>query len=121
MTTQATHTKGPWHTGQGNGEGSIFCECGRMRLESGGTTHYPVCHISRGWDEGEDAANASLIAAAPEMLQALKNAREWLDELAGLVQSGMFDAAEDWAGANAVSVDSTLAEAIAKAEGRAGE
>jgi hypothetical protein len=71
MTTQAKHTKGPWHTGQGNGEGSIFCESGRMRLESGGTTLYPVCAISRGWDEGEDEANAHLIAAAPDLLEAL--------------------------------------------------
>ena len=69
--------------------------------------------------EGITESARRLIAAAPDLLQALKNAREWLDELAGLVQSGMFDAAEDWAGANAVSVDSTLAEAIAKAEGRA--
>ena len=72
MTTQATHTRGPWHTGQGNGEGSIFCESGRTRLESGGTTLYPVCDISRGWDEGEDEANARLIAAAPDLLEALR-------------------------------------------------
>jgi hypothetical protein len=81
MTTQATHTKGPWHTGQGNGEGSIFCESGRMRLESGGTTLYPVCAISRGWDEGEDEANARLIAAAPDLLEACKELVKHLDSL----------------------------------------
>jgi len=92
-----------------------------MRLEHGATTLYPVCKVASGWAEEEDEANARLIAAAPEMLEALKSAREWLDELAGLVQSGAFDAAEDWTGANAVLVDSTLAEAIAKAEGSAAQ
>jgi hypothetical protein len=46
-----------------------------MRLESGGTTLYPVCTIVRGWDEAEDQANARLIAAAPCMLLALTIAR----------------------------------------------
>jgi hypothetical protein len=69
MTKQ--HTATPWHVGAGNGEGAIFAESGRMRLESGGTTLYPVCTIVRGWDEAEDAANARLIAAAPAMLEAL--------------------------------------------------
>jgi hypothetical protein len=73
MTKQ--HTATPWHVGAGNGEGAIFAESGRMRLESGGTTLYPVCTIVRGWDEAEDAANARLIAAAPCMLLALTIAR----------------------------------------------
>ena len=111
----ATHTPGPWEMGRHATPEScpqfgVYAENGNGRdlahVVSAGTTRH-----------AETEANARLIAAAPEMLQALKNAREWLDELAGLVQSGTFDAAEDWAGANAVSVDSTLAEAIAKAEG----
>lgn len=69
------HTATPWHVGAGNGEGAIFAESGRMRLESGGTTLYPVCTIVRGWDEAEDQANARLIAAAPCMLLALTIAR----------------------------------------------
>ena len=73
MTKQ--HTATPWHVGAGNGEGAIFAESGRMRLESGGTTLYPVCTIVRGWDEAEDPANARLIAAAPCMLLALTIAR----------------------------------------------
>ena len=113
MTTQATHTKGPWHTGQGNGEGSIFCESGRTRLESGGTTLYPVCAIARGWDEGEDEANAHLIAAAPDLLEALR----------GLLRQ---------AGASVPNINvkkhfslmvqmEEAKRAIAKAEGKAGE
>ena len=56
-----------------------------------------------------------------ELIGALKNAREWLDELCGLVQSGNFQAAQDWVGANAVSTDSTLCETIVKAGGYEGE
>ena len=66
------HTKGPWHTGQGNGEGSIFADEGRMRFENG-TVLYPICTMNTGWDEAEDAANARLVAAAPELLEALQN------------------------------------------------
>ena len=68
-----TYTPGPWHMGAGNGSGSIFADSGRTRLEIGGTTLYPIAQIGRGWNEEEDEANARLIAAAPEMLQALQS------------------------------------------------
>ena len=68
-----THTSGPWHVGAGNGEGSIFSDNGRTRLEIGGTTLYSIAQITRGWNEAEDEANARLIAAAPEMLEALQS------------------------------------------------
>jgi hypothetical protein len=68
-----THTQGPWHVGAGNGEGSIFSDNGRTRLEIGGTTLYSIAQITRGWNEVEDEANARLIAAAPEMLEALQS------------------------------------------------
>lgn len=73
METQAKHTPGPWHVGTGNGEGSIFADAGRMRLESGGTTLYPICKINGSWAgrEDETAANARLIAAAPDLLDRL--------------------------------------------------
>ena len=58
--------------GAGNGEGSIFADNGRTRLEIGGTTLYSIAQITRGWNEAEDEANARLIAAAPEMLAALE-------------------------------------------------
>ena len=75
------HTKGPWHVGVGNGEGSIFADEGRTRLESGGTTLYPICQINSGWNDAEDAANARLIAAAPDLLDACRCA---LADLEGL-------------------------------------
>jgi hypothetical protein len=59
--------------GAGNGEGSIFADNGRTRLEIGGTTLYSIAQITRGWNEAEDEANARLIAAAPEMLAALQS------------------------------------------------
>jgi hypothetical protein len=65
------HTKGPWHIGAGNGEGSVFADTGRTRLEQGGTTLYSICSVTLGWNDAEDAANARLIAAAPQMLDAL--------------------------------------------------
>ena len=104
-------TPGPWTVA----ESFINNECNRLVVKRKTWGGEVVADLGEAPDANR--ANARLIAAAPDLLQALKNAREWLDELAGLVQSGTFDAAEDWAGANAVSVDSTLAEAIAKAEG----
>lgn len=52
-----------------------------------------------------------------QLLAALEDARSWIDELSGLVQSGLFDAAEDWVGANAVSVDTSITEFIKKVKG----
>jgi len=76
-----THTQGAWHIGVGNGTGSIFADSGRTRLESGGTTLYPICQVNGGWNDAEDAANARLIAAAPELLEACKLAEENLAPL----------------------------------------
>ena len=73
------HTPGPWHCGQGNGEGSIFAESGRMQMEATGTTLYPICTIASGWKGDEDAANARLIAAAPELLERLETLALVLD------------------------------------------
>ena len=74
------YTPGPWHMGIGNGQGSIFCDTGRMRLEEGGTALYPIALINRGWNTVEDAANAQLIAAAPTMLAALQLVARLLDD-----------------------------------------
>jgi hypothetical protein len=78
MKTHA-HTQGPWHMGAGNGEGSIFADNGRTRLETGGATLYPIARIGLGWNEVEDEANARLIAAAPELMAALIQAVDALE------------------------------------------
>lgn len=76
--TKTIHTPGPWHVGEGNGAGSVFADEGRMRLNNGATTLYPIAHVNVGWDEAEDAANAALIAAAPELLKALESTRQFV-------------------------------------------
>ena len=67
---QKQHTPGPWHVGQMNGEGSIFAAEGRMRYGNDGTMLYPICNVID--YNGDQAANARLIAAAPELLDLLK-------------------------------------------------
>lgn len=69
------HTPGPWHTGTGNGDGSIFGPEGTRRFLDG---LFPICKMN-GTDLPEDQANARLIAAAPELLGALKEARSVLE------------------------------------------
>ncbi len=73
-----THTKGHWHVGQGNGEGAIFADEGRMRMTDKGTSLWPICTMNRGWNDAEDDANARLVAAAPDLLEALQNAHALL-------------------------------------------
>lgn len=72
-------TNGPWHVGQGNGQGSVFAEEGRMRLEEGGTTLSPICNVID--FDGEREANARLIASAPELMQYVRECRHMLDDL----------------------------------------
>jgi hypothetical protein len=81
MKNETNHTPGPWHVGAGNGEGAIFAESGRIRLEQGGTTLYPVANIGMGWSAAEDTANAHLISAAPELLDALFNALPYVEDV----------------------------------------
>jgi hypothetical protein len=72
MTTTAKHTPGPWHMGAGNGEGFIFADEGRMRMESGGTTLHAICKLNTDWNEEEDAANGRLMVASPALLGACR-------------------------------------------------
>lgn len=102
------HTPGPWHVGQGNGEGSIFSDDGRMRLETGGTTLYPICEINHGWSKDEDDANARLIAAAPDLLEALTLALPYVE---------MAEHDEAYKRGEVAKMVRTMREAIAKAIG----
>lgn len=76
---QPHYTQGKWHEGQGNGEGCIFADEGRMKLEEGGTTLYPICLVTTGYDEREDRANSKLLTAAPDLLRALELLATWSD------------------------------------------
>ena len=83
------HTGGRWTPSkQGNGQWFVLADSG-----------YPVCRVAR-WEKENDAADARLIAAAPELLEAAKNLLEHWAEIEPLQQ---FQA---------------MRAAIAKAEGR---
>ena len=67
--TQDKHTKGPWVR-------DCWDILGQAKRHGGGTGH--VCEVSfpngaddKYWENGEADANARLIAAAPDMLEAL--------------------------------------------------
>lgn len=67
-TQQAQHTPGPWHNLQGfNKEGLFVCE----EIEPN------ICEMTSSRSIEETQANARLIAAAPELLEALKGMLEW--------------------------------------------
>lgn len=68
-----THTKGPWGTFQDtDGTNVVYC--------NGDSIQRHVCYTSEGGVSDDEAeANARLIAAAPELLEALKIAQLWLD------------------------------------------
>jgi hypothetical protein len=74
-------TPGGWHRGTGNGEGSIFADEGRMKLEEGGTTLYPICKMVKGWSPEEDEANEIAVAALPALVDAITFTLETLNEI----------------------------------------
>ena len=77
MTAETKHTPGPWKV-QGDGYDAAAYVMGRDLLVKGGAEDriIAVCHSYRSADRISRSANASLIAAAPDMLEALKAAAE---------------------------------------------
>jgi hypothetical protein len=61
---------GNWHRGTGNGEGSVFADKGRMKMEGRGSTLYPICKMVKGWNPEEDEANEIAVAAVPDLVDA---------------------------------------------------
>lgn len=97
-TTKSQHTPGPWKvTG---GETSFYPMAVRSEVSQ-------ICEFHT-WDVQKEA-NARLIAAAPDLLEALKAAQNWLREyhlsMDSPIDDGLFD------------LDDTIQQAIAKAEG----
>lgn len=76
---QATHTRGPWSIYDDGPGGSDVI------LAHINGANYDIAYISNdeteGRPENERAANARLIASAPDLLAALKDARERLEYL----------------------------------------
>ncbi len=63
----SNHTKGPWHSHQNQSSPGF-------RIDSLGNEWQGLCKVYQAPGlENEGEANAKLIAAAPELLQALKN------------------------------------------------
>ncbi len=102
------HTPGPWeyvpsnehhgpYVANGWGAGDI-CDCYTMTLPNQPSTASGGPSRPIHFQHGEAEANARLIASAPDLLEALRMAKVWLD----------FDGRFDMQGINA---------AIAKAEG----
>ena len=112
MTTQATHTPGPWAANDdglvlGNldnyeGEAPLVCSCG----ESDDFNMEPSLQL----------ANARLIAAAPDLLEALQGMAMLLSDVLSGAQSSEVQTRQ------VLNYAADLARAaIAKAEGRAGQ
>jgi hypothetical protein len=89
------HTLGPWNAYESDGQ---------TYVESLGPKVTDVCRVMRHLPFEEVQANAALIAAAPDMLEALKEARFWVARVA---ESG---------NASALKSLAQIDAAIAKAE-----
>lgn len=96
MDRQPKHTPGPWHVGINPGP-MVYDEHGEQIAD---------CRAV-GYDNGGNMANAALIAAAPDLLEACKTAENWLGEYETGPDSGLHGLLEQ------------LRAAIAKASGGA--
>lgn len=115
MTTQATHTPGPWEIGSINKRDKNLWWSAVFTPKSTGKFHAPRACDALGVDREEYEGNARLIAAAPDLLEALRGLIDQL-EAAGIHIPG--EDSGQWHGAEGLSFSRAI-EAIAKAEGRA--
>ncbi len=60
-----------WHRGEGNGEGCVFADSGRMAMGPRGTTLTPICQVF-GFGEGDREQLETMIAATPDLIRALQ-------------------------------------------------
>lgn len=90
------HTPGPWKFDYDEAENQ-YRVCGEDERVIARTD----------WDEEKDEANAQLIAAAPDLLQALLKLKEWVGKL------------EDWKGEDppCEAVDAAISKATGKVQG----
>jgi hypothetical protein len=72
MNTQATHTPGPWEIGSINKRDKNLWWSAVFTPKSTGKFHTPRAGEALGVDREECEANARLIAAAPDLLEALR-------------------------------------------------
>lgn len=106
---KTNHTPGPWHI---NGEYHIYAKTAQGALPVRVAQAVPL----RNGNSDERGANARLIAAAPELLEALKYAAE-------LVQTARQHFPKPIKNADRFKLENTCAtinKAIAKADGKEG-
>jgi hypothetical protein len=112
MSDTPKHTPGPWYT---DSRGQIWRRPINELYEYGGGVagDKPLASVVRGWYNEDESgypveANAQLIAAAPEMLEALKECRLFIGRMPH----------PDFANGGTVDVIyKNILQAIAKAEG----
>jgi len=123
--THAQHTPGPWTVGSGDAQGpkGVFVGEGDNRKAVAMLTGTFVPRNGYAVDEGDDGwphertANARLIAAAPAMLEALRDCRESLEAaLEHITKDGMTDEHEELYYLGIAASDNAKA-ALAAAEG----
>ena len=85
----ATHTPGPWEARKGAGWYVARPRYGGATLAVGMEAVTLVTSPSETqWnDDAESEANARLIAAAPDLLEALENLIEWEWKISGLIKN----------------------------------
>ena len=107
MTTK--HTPGPWYVGSGTYEGRNIYSVASV-TDDEGFTYQPI--VASAEDDGIKCwdANARLIAAAPDLLEALQEAEKWFGPFSEITINGEHDR-ED------VRVVALIRAAIAKALG----
>lgn len=113
----ASHTQGPWFAvPYGDGNDTVVCrdKAGNHRI-----AFMPIPgsrdEQERRWTWAEIQANARLIAAAPDLLEALEKAAQNIDAMANALRSEQLFAAGDRAAGWAVEA----LQVIAKARGEA--
>jgi hypothetical protein len=68
---ETKHTPGPWEVDEDDRPGMSYNR--QIIAKANNPAGYgTVCFMAHGWDGGQDKANARLIAAAPELLEALR-------------------------------------------------
>ena len=77
-----SHTPGPWFNANGMDDCNVYV----ATTDKTSTIRIVSCHGV--FVEGERKANARLIAAAPELLKAVKQAIDDLDDIKTLINSG---------------------------------
>lgn len=105
-TTKVGHTPGPWHVGGTSDD---------VWVQTADPDANVICDIIRRSPEQlteEDVANANVLAAAPDLLAALKAVQKWL------MLSAPVENSQSWNESFVKANDLTCA-AIAKAEGGA--